>query len=289
MPKLIIGCSSSQELAKRVARKIKAKYSDLNVKKFPDGETRLKFKTSVKGKDIVLVQTLYNPNDKIVEILFAAHTAKDLGAKSVTLVAPYISYMRQDTRFYAGDCISARVQARLFNVFDKVITIDPHLHRIHRMTDVFKHGKRLSANSLIADYIKHHLKNPMVIGPDAESYQWADKIAEELHSHAIVLKKKRYNARHVAIKLKDNISLKGRDVVIVDDIISTGHTMMEAVKQAKKHGAKKIYCICVHGLYALNADKKLKKMGVTLISTNTVPNPTTRIDVAELIAGSLKG
>lgn len=285
---IIVGCPSSAELAKNISRKVKgAKFSLLNSKKFPDGETRLRFEKNVKGEHIVLVQSLFNPNDKIIEILFAAHTAKDLGAKKVTLVAPYLSYMRQDIRFYANDCISAKVQGELFKVFDEVITIDPHLHRIHSLNKVFKKGIRLSANSLIADYIKHHLKNPLVIGPDAESYQWADKIAEELHSHAIVLKKKRYNSRHVAIKLKNNISLKGCEVAIVDDIISTGHTMMETVKEAKKHGASKVYCICVHGLFADDAITKLKKLGAHVISTNTVPNESSKIDVSGIIAKAL--
>jgi len=286
---IIVGCSASQELARKIARKLKAEFLALEVRHFPDGEIYLRFKKTVKGNTVVLVQSFFDPEEKIIEVLFAAHTAKDLGAKKVILMAPYLAYMRQDKRFHPGECISSHVMAKLFRVFDELITIDPHLHRIHKLSNLFKmKTKRLSANSLISAYIKKHFKNILVVGPDEESYQWARKVAEKIKAHAIVLKKRRYTSRKVRIKIHGE-NIKGKNIIIVDDIISTGHTMIETVREAKRHGAKNVYCLCVHGIFAEDAYKKLKKAGAKqIISTNTVPSKTSKIDVSDIIADSLK-
>jgi len=288
---LIIGCSNSRDLAKKVARKTKAKYSALKTKKFPDGETYVRFMTDVKNKKIVLVNSFHpNPNDAMVETIFAAQTAKELGARSVTIVAPYLAYMRQDKRFHPGESKSNTIMSKMLSrVADKIITIDPHLHRIKSLNDIFKiKTKRLSANSAIAEYIDKNIKNTVIIGPDIESYQWAEAIAEKIDLHAVVLKKKRYTARKVRIKVKKDVDFKNRNVVIVDDIISTGHTMIEPIRQIKKMGAKKIYAIGVHGLFVEGALKKLRKLGVRILTTNTIENPVSKIDMSETIARGLK-
>ncbi len=290
MKKAVIGFSDSSALAKKIARQVKAKYSELELKKFPDGETYLRFKDDVKGKEVIFIESLNNPNEKIFDLILASHTAKELGAKKLTLVAPYMCYMRQDKRFNSGEAISSKIIGKLFHNFNKIITVDPHLHRYKSLKQVFSGNPvRLSANELISSYIKKNLKNVLIIGPDAESYQWAEEIAKHVKSHAIVLRKRRFNSRSVKIRLNNNVSLKGKDVVIVDDIISTGHTMIETVKEAKKHKAKNIYCIAVHGLNVENAYLKLKKLGVKkIIATNTIPGKDSLIDVSGLISESLK-
>jgi len=289
LPKIIFSGTNSKDLAKKIARKAKAKYGELYASHFPDGETYLRFKTSVKGKEVVLVNTLYpNPNENMVELVFAAHTAKELGAKKVTIVAPYLAYMRQDKRFHAGECKSNTIMSKLLGVADRVITIDPHLHRIKSMKEIFRtQTKKLSANEVIAEHIKKNMKNVMIVGPDSESDQWAETIAKHLKTHATVLKKKRYTARKVRIIVKKGVDFKGKNVVIVDDIISTGNTMIEPIKQIKRMGAKSVYCICVHGLFVEGALKKMKKLGVHVLSTNTITNPVSKIDISKLIADSL--
>ncbi len=290
MAKLIIGGTNSKELAKKIARKLKAPYSELFSTHFPDGESYLRFKTTVKKKDIILVNTMHpHPNESLVELVFAAHTAKELGAQSVTIVAPYLAYMRQDKRFHPGECKSNTIMAKLLGIADRVITIDPHLHRVKSMREVFKtKTTKLTANAVIAEYIGKNIKNAAIVGPDSESYQWAENIAQHIKVHATVLKKKRYTARKVRIIVKKGIDFKGKKVVLVDDIISTGHTMIEPIKQIKKMGAKKIYCICVHGLFAEGALQKLKNVGATVLSTNTITNPVSKIDVSGLIAQALR-
>ncbi len=223
--------------------------------------------------------------------IFAAETAKDLGAKKVILVAPYLAYMRQDKRFHPGEAVSSRIMAKLLNnSVDKIISIDPHLHRYRSMKEVFTvPAKNLTANSLIADFVKKRYRDAVILGPDWESYQWAEAIAKHIGVESTVLEKTRYSSRHVSVKMKKLIEIKGKTVVIVDDIISTGHTIAEAAKKAKAAGAKKIVAIGVHGLFVENAISKLKKAGVSeVVTTNCIEHKTNKIDVTELLAEELK-
>ena len=289
MKKVVFGGTNSKDIAKKVARKIKAPYADLIVKRFPDGELYLKLPLDVKGKEVILVESMHpNPDLIMIETIFASRTCKELGAKKVTVVAPYLAYMRQDKRFHPKECKSNTIMSALMTCADRIMTIDPHLHRIKSLKDIFRiPAKKLSANDAIAKYIKKNIKNEVIVGPDSESYQWAKAIAEKIHVHATVLRKKRYTSRHVRIVVKPGTEFKGRNVVIVDDIISTGNTMIEPIKQIKKMGAKKVYCIGVHGLFVEGALKKLKKLGVTVLTTNTIVNPASKIDMAETIAKAL--
>ncbi len=287
---MIISCSHGKHLGHLIAKKLGKMHSRLIVDKFPDDELRIRFNNSVSDKNIVLIQSFYkNISDCIVEVIFAARTAKELGAKKVILVAPYFPYLRQDKRFHKGESVSQSVIAGLMDkYFDAVYIMDPHLHRKNKLEHIFKiKSVKLTANSLIADYIKQHIKNPVIIGPDEESYKWAKSVAEYLGVESIILKKKRYSSYHVKVKFNKKINLKNKNVVIVDDIISTGHTILETSKILKKLGAKNIYCICVHGIFAGNALNKLKKAKIKVISTNTIPNKAAKIDVGGIIVDSL--
>ncbi len=286
---LIIGMRNSVKLAKSIAKHARAQFSELNSKHFPDGESNLRFMRTVKGQQVVLVNSFHpNPNDALIELIFAARTARDLGAKKVSIVAPYLGYMRQDKAFHPNECVSSKYMGELLNCADELITIDPHLHRYKTLSQVFKtKTKRLSANALIADHIKKYHPKAIIVGPDSESYQWAEHIAEKLHHHAVVLRKKRYNSTTVRIKVKDDVEWKNKDVVIVDDIISTGHTMIEPIKQLKQKKVRNIYCIAVHGVFVLDAVKRLEKLGARVICTNTIERKESKIDVARLVAENL--
>lgn len=287
---IIVSSKQTEELAKSLAKKTKSEYSPLTINEFPDGDLYLKFNTEVKGKIVVIVRSFQPlPNLALYTTVFAAETAKDLGAKKVILVAPYLAFMRQDKRFNPGEAISSKIMAKLLNnSIDELITIDPHLHRYKSLKNIFKiQAKKLTANELIADYVKNKIINPVIIGPDWESYQWAESIAKRIKAPSTVLKKTRHTSREVSVEVIKPIKIKGRNVVIVDDIISTGNTIAEAAKQAKKLGAKSITAIGVHGLLIENAAAKLRKLGVNVITTNTIKHETNRIDVVELIAKEL--
>ncbi|MBL7054553.1 ribose-phosphate diphosphokinase [Candidatus Woesearchaeota archaeon] len=288
---IIVSCSHGKHLAKNIANKLKKPYSELEFKRFPDGEIYLRFLKNVKNKTVVLIQSFYdNINDNLIEAMFAAHTAKDLGAKKVFLAAPYFPYLRQDKRFKPGECISLRETARLIdNCVDQISIIDPHLHREKDLHHIFKtKSLKLTSNPYIASYIKKNIKNPLIIGPDWESYKWAKSVAELIGCESLILQKKRLTGRKVKITLSKKIDLKGKNIVIVDDIISTGNTIIETVNNLKRLGAKKFTCLGVHGILVEDALKKLKKANVGVITTNTIPNKAAKIDISGLIAESLK-
>lgn len=288
---LIVSCSHGRHIGSLAAKKLNCRYSELHINKFPDDELYIRFNFLIKNHTIVLVQSFYkNISDCIIEVILAARTAHELGARKVVLIAPYFPYLRQDKRFHKGEAISLNIIARLMDkYFDAVYIMDPHLHRKSKLEQIFKiKAKKLTANALIAEYIKRHIKNPVIIGPDEESYKWARSVAEILKVESRILRKKRYSSYHVKVKLNKKINLKYKNVVIVDDIVSTGHTILETAKILKKLGAKKLYCICVHGIFANGALNKLKKARISVISTNTIPNKMAKIDVSSVIATELK-
>ena len=287
---LIIGCSHGTHLAGNAAGKLKSAYSELEVKKFPDGETKVRFPVNVKGKEIVLVQSFYGAvNDCVIEVLFAAQAARDLGAKKVFLTAPYFPYLRQDKRFSSGECVSMRAIAGLIDkYFDKVFIIDPHLHREAQLSHIFSiKSEKLTSNPLIADYIQKNIKNPLIVGPDWESYKWAQKVAEHIGCDYVILQKVRYSGRKVKVILNKKIDISNKSVVFVDDMISTGNTILEAAKNIRKLGAKKFICVAVHGIFVENALEKLRKANINVVTTNTIPNKVSKIDVSGLIGEAL--
>ena len=289
---IITSCGNSELLARKITSKLHAKYSPLTLSSFPDGDLYLQYNTELKNKVVVIVQSFQpHPAQSLFDLIFAGQTAKDLGAKKVILVAPYLAYMRQDKRFHPGECISSRIMARLLShSFDKIITIDPHLHRYKSLREIFAiPSVKLSANNLLAEYIKKHFHKEVIVGPDGESYQWAEEIAHHINVQATVLKKTRFTSRHVEVKMVLPIPVKGKDVVIVDDIISTGHTIVEAAKTVRKMGARSISAVAVHGLFVEDAIKKLKKAGVgKIITTNSIAGKTALIDISLLLVKELK-
>lgn len=288
---IVVSCSKGVHLGAKIAARLKAEHTALKVSRFPDGELYLRFLKNVRNKTVVLVQSFYEDVDEmIVETLFAAATAIELGAKKVILAAPYFPYFRQDERFRKGECVSLHVIGPLFDrYFDRIIVIDPHLHRENTLKHVFRTASvRLTANPLIAEYIKRHFRNPVLIGPDWESYKWARKTAEMIGAKSSILEKKRYSSYHVEVRLKDRIDLRGKEVIIVDDIISTGHTILETIKNIRKLRPGKIVCICVHGIFAGNSLRKIRNAGAVVVATNTIPSGVSKIDVSKLVADSLK-
>ena len=288
---LIVSCSHGKHIGNLIAKNLSIKNSNLSVDKFPDDELRIRYNSKLKNKDVVLVQSFYqNISDCIIEVILAAKGARELKAKKVVLVAPYFPYLRQDKRFHKGESISQSIIAGLIDkYFDAVYIIDPHLHRKSKLEQVFKiRAKKLTANKLVAEYIKKNIKNATIIGPDEESFKWAKNVAEFLGIESRILKKKRYSSYHVEVQLNKNIDLRNKNAVIVDDIVSTGHTILETAKILRKLKAMKIYCICIHGIFVNDALNKLKKDGINVISTNTIPNKAAKIDVSDLIAQSLR-
>ncbi len=290
--KTVIGLGNSEKLAKDIARKSNAEFIKASLQKFPDGEIYLRIKGKIR-KHVYLIQSLNpEPNSALIELIFAAKTAKEIGARRVSAVVPYLAYMRQDRRFRKGECISAKQMAFLLNnCLDRLITVDPHLHRIKSLKQIFKiPAKKLSATSEIAKYIKKNFNknNSLVVGPDIESYQWAKRIADSIGFNCAIFLKKRFGSRKVKIKVVKELDWKGKNVIIVDDIISSGNTMIETVRELKKRKPRAIYCICVHPIFAERAYERLLKAGAKrVVSCNTIEHNSNKINLSRVIAKEL--
>lgn len=292
---IVLGGSSSRYLAILVSKLLDVEYGDIVVKKFPDGETYIKIVDSVSGRNVIYINSLYpDPDSKIVEAIYTLYTIRDLGADRIYAIIPYMAYARQDERFTSGEAVSIRILAKVFRDIglDGIYTIDMHLHRISDPRTIFgKKFHNLTAIPLLANYVRKHyiLDKPIVIGPDKESIQWAKIMAEEHGGlEYSVLTKKRISAEEVIIEVAD-INVKNRDVIIVDDIISTGGTMAEALKALKGLGARRVLITCVHALLVSDAYSKIiSNNPLEIIATDTVLSPISRVSVAPLIARTIE-
>ena len=291
---IILGGSASAPLADKVAKELGAEPGRLEIKTFPDGEKYLRVLSEVKGEDVTVIQSLYrNPDEYLFELMLLADTLRGLGASSITGVAPYLAYARQDARFKPGEAISSVSLARFFEAagMTSFLTVDTHLHRLEDVSKVFKiPAKNLSAMPLLGKFALENLhpKKPVVIGPDEEAEPWAAAVARELGAEHAVFHKKRVTSSKVEIDTGD-VELKGRDAVFADDIISTGGTIAEAARAYRKKGAKRIFALCTHPVLAEGALKRIKAAGVSrVIGTDTIPSPVSRVSVAPIIAKALK-
>jgi len=289
MTRVILAMPGNEAMAGAIAERLDAHLGDLEVRRFPDEESYVRIASRVKGCDVLIVCTLARPDSQFVALVFVAETARALGATSVGLIAPYMAYLRQDKSFCEGEAVSARYFARLLSgVFDAVVTIDPHLHRIVALDEVFETPTlALSAAPLLASWIKTHVADPLIVGPDSESEQWAGAIAASIGAPHIVLSKQRLGDHRVVLELPD-LSAWGRcKPVLIDDIVSSGTTALEAARLLQMQGFDELYCLVVHALCDAAVRARVKESFARFVSTDTVPHPTNAIGVAGLIAGAL--
>lgn len=262
---------------------------NLETRRFPDGETYLRYVSSPSEHSVVLVATLSHPDDKILPLIFAAAAARELGAGKVGLVAPYLAYMRQDRRFNPGEAVTSRHFAKLISDhFDWLVTVDPHLHRYTALSEIYTIPTRVvHAAPLVSDWIKRNVSNPLIVGPDSESEQWVGAVANDAGAPYAVLEKIRHGDRDVEVSIKGNVALAGRTPVFVDDIISSGRTMLAAVKLVASSGAKP-FCVALHGLFADDSATVLTQAGARLVTSNTIPHTTNRINVDGLLSATIR-
>ncbi|MGA2654444.1 MAG: ribose-phosphate pyrophosphokinase, partial [Gammaproteobacteria bacterium] len=245
----------------------------ITMRSFPDGESYIKFDEAVKGEDLIFIDSLDKPNEKIMPLIFAAKTAKELGAKSVKLIAPYLAYMRQDKRFNEGEAVTSKIFAEFISqYFDALTTVDPHLHRYHDLSEIYSiHSKVVSAAPFISNWIENHVANPLLIGPDSESEQWVAQIAKKINAPYIVLEKQRRGDRDVSVSVPNVTNYETHTPVLVDDIISTGKTFIAAIDQLNLTSMPKPICIGVHALFAQNAYQELlNAKPAQVITCNTI-------------------
>jgi ribose-phosphate pyrophosphokinase len=287
---LFIAMPGNEAMTRALAQVCGGDAGQLELRAFPDGETYLRYRTEVSARPIVIVCTLDRPDGKFLPLIFAAATARELGAANVGLMAPYLAYMRQDRRFKPGEAVTSRqVASLLSDAFDWLVTVDPHLHRYGSLGDIYRIPTRVvHAAPLISQWIRTNVGNPHIVGPDSESEQWVAAVARDAGAPYSVLEKTRRGDRDVEISPQGLDGLAGRTPVLVDDIISSGRTMIEAARVLQTIGAAAPVCVAVHGLFADDADALLIKAGARVVTANTVPHATNDIDVTALLATGIR-
>ena len=283
----VISGKSSENLAKELSKKIKANFVKSEIRVFPDGESKITLIGKISKKKSVVVQSIYPPVDtNLVQALSLITKAKE-NSSEVVVVIPYMGYARQDREFLPGEIVTMKVLGKLFKGAgaSKIIVVD-----IHSLIG-FKHFSIKTKNitaipDLVGYFKKLSLKNPLVVSPDQGGKKRAKEFAKEFNLDYIALEKTRdRKTGKVKIKTKNLEEVKNRDLILVDDIISTGGSIIKATQFLKKQKCKRIYVACTHALLMNNAEKKIKKAGVTsIISTNTIPGKTSKVDISKTIA-----
>jgi ribose-phosphate pyrophosphokinase len=284
---MIVLAMPEVERPRDLARRLHGEAAPVDVHRFPDGEARVRLMRAVAGEDVVLVADLAHPDEKILPLIFAAGTARELGAASVGLVAPYLPYLRQDRRFHPGEGVSARYFAGLLSgAVDWLVTVDPHLHRIASLADLFGiPAEAVHAAPLLAAWIRAHVEDPLVLGPDAESLQWVATIGGLVGAPYAVFDKRRRGDRRVDLTTPDLGAYAGRRPVLVDDVVSSGVTMAEAVRALCTARWPAPVCLAVHAIFAGDAHDLILDAGAaSVVTCNTVPHASNEIDVEPLLA-----
>jgi len=257
--------------------------------RFPDGELKLRLPPALPAC-VVLLRSLAQPNEKLVELLLAARTARALGARHLTLVAPYLAYMRQDIAFSPGEAVSQRIVGEfLASLFDAVITVDPHLHRIAALQEAVpvRQAIVLSGAPLLGDWIARRRQHPFLIGPDGESAQWVAQAAARHGLDHAVCQKVRHGDKAVDIVLPP-VSVQGRAVVLLDDVASSGHTVTRAAQLLRAAGAASVDVAVTHALFAGDALQVMRDAGVGEVwSTDCIAHPSNVVSMAPALAQAL--
>jgi ribose-phosphate pyrophosphokinase len=283
-----------QAAAQRLADACGLKALSVERHRFPDDELRLRLPldgAKALPEQLVIYRSLDRPNDKLIELMLMVRQARELGVKNIVLVAPYLAYMRQDIAFHTGEVVSQRVIGRfLADLFDGVITVDPHLHRIATLDEAIplQHAISLSGAPMLADLIAQHHTRPLLIGPDAESAQWIEMASRQHGFDHGVCTKVRHGDRDVEIVLP-HLDAKGRSVVLMDDVASSGRTIATATRLLLEAGAVSVDVAVTHALFAGDALDVIQAAGVRHVwSTDCIAHASNAISMAPLLARALQ-
>jgi len=287
MNRVLLPFPLQRGLADSMAGPLRARVGRLDWHRFPDSESLITIDDTLDTSNVAIVASLHHPDEMALALRFAAATARELGAPSVGLIAPYLAYMRQDRRFHPGEAVSAPLFANfLEESFDWLATVDPHLHRNPELASLYRiPARRVASSPLIADWIRDNIPRAIVIGPDSESAQWVAEIAQLAGVPFQVLRKIRHGDREVEVSLPDIDGARGLTPVIVDDIVSSGGTLLETLGHLKQLGLSAAVCVAIHAVFALDSYQQLLAAGVDrVISTDTIAHTSNTISIAALLA-----
>lgn len=288
--KLLVGFAESHPQSQRLAAELGLSCLAVDVHRFPDGESKVRLPLPL-AEHVIVYRSLDHPNDKLIELLLLAATAREAGVTRLSLVAPYLCYMRQDIAFRPGEAVSQRIVGKLLaELFDDVITVDPHLHRVTNLAEAIPAGCAVALCSAapMGEFLSRRLHKPVLLGPDAESAQWVQAVAAAGGLEYAVAHKVRHGDRQVDVRLPE-FDFRGRTVVMVDDVISTGHTVARAAAELKTAGAGELYCLVTHALCATGADALLRDAGVVkLWSSDSINHASNAVHLCGLLADAVR-
>lgn len=295
---MIIGGSASQDLAAKIAEELNDELCYVETKKFPDGEKYLRVKGNISDEVTIIQSIAYPQDENLMELLFLIGNLKDLGAKKIKVIAPYMGYARQEKRFNPGEAISARIVANLIQSTgaDEFITINIHEKCVLDFFNI--PARNISAMPAIAEYIKNNIdEKPIIVAPDKGAYDFAQEIAQILDCNFFYLSKVRLGPDNVETRIVDRDSeetvnintVKNKKAIIIDDIIATGGTIANTINILKQHNAKTINVFCVHPILVNNATSRIYSAGAkNLISTDSISSDTSKVSLAKIIAHALR-
>ena len=287
----IIAGNSSEELARKVSKKIKANLIKSELKVFPDGESKITLKGKFSKNKTIVIQSVYPPVDSnLIQLLSMISKAKE-NSNEVIAVIPYLGYARQDREFLPGEIVTMKVLGSLFKGvgLSKIIVVDIH-SKIGLKQFKIKSENLTAIPDLVKYFKKIKMENPLIVSPDQGGKERAEKFAKKSNLDFIALQKFRdRKTGKVKIKNGDLNDVKGRDLILVDDMISTGGSIVKATEFLKKQKCKRVFVACTHALLINNAEKKIRDSGVTkIISTNSIPGKTSVVDIADTIVKAIK-
>ena len=286
----VIAGSASKDLGKRIARRLKAPYVEAKTRVFPDGESKITFGRIPKNSVILVVQSTYPPVDtNLLQALSIISQARKVSSKIYAII-PYMGYARQDRQFLSGEVVTMSIVARMLRSAGakKIVVVDIHSKIALNHFKIPK--ENVSAIPELAKYFKKmKLKDALVVSPDMGGALRAKKFASMLQTNFIALKKSRNRNTGKVVIQSSKVDVRGKDLILVDDIISTGGSIVKAAQFLKRQKCKRVFVACTHGLFVGDAEKKIKNAGVSrIISTNTIPRNTSKVDISGVIADSIR-
>jgi len=283
---LVLAFPEHPRPAAALARRLGLPFDLVQVHVFPDGERLVRLPERLPPT-LVLYRSLDHPDHKLVELMLAARTARELGARRLVLVAPYLCYMRQDAAFHPGEAVSQRIVGRfLAELVDALVTVDPHLHRVRDLHEAVpvESALALKATDPMGAFLGERRERPLLVGPDEESGQWVSALARQAGLDHLVARKTRLGDREVRIELPE-ADVRDRAVMLVDDVASSGVTLATVARLLREAGAGPIDALVTHALLADGAEARLEAAGIRhLWSTDSIPHRSNVIPLDDLLA-----
>lgn len=288
MKPVLFNLADTDTLSRQLSCEFHLQPGEIETRQFPDGELYQCVMTEVRDRKAVVIANLFHPDPQLFSLLSLGHNLKELGAKQICLITPYLPYMRQDKRFRAGESVTSRHFARHLSLaFDHLITVDPHLHRYHSLSEIYTLNSRVvSARTEISRFLKALDKKLILIGPDEESEQWVRAIGELAGLPFQILRKERSGDYQVEISSPSLAPYKDHQPVLIDDIISSGRTMLKTLEQLRDAGMSRPLIIGVHGLFAGDAYQLLSREA-EVVTSNSIPHPSNQIDLTPALQPAL--